>query len=695
MCDLDRIMQSWGDHGGSAVASPLVVKSMAAEPGRDSVIRLSGWTKARTVFVFCFVVAVASPAQVTYTTLGSFNGTNGANPDASMVQGTDGNFYGTTLNGGANNGGAVFKITPAGALTTLYSFCQFDGCPDGAGPTSNLIQATDGDFYGTASGGGAGTNGSGGTIFKITAAGALATLYSFCSQPGCADGDAPLGGLVQGTDGNFYGTTGDGGASTLCDLGCGSVFKMTPDGTLTTLYSFCLQINCPDGEDPEAGLIQATDGNFYGTTAGGGALNCDNGCGTVFKMTPGGALTTLYSFCEVTGCPDGFGAFAPLIQATDGNFYGSTDGGEGGTIFKITPAGTLTTLSTTVGSDDGLIQASDGNFYGTSPFGGANQDGFVFKITATGTLTTLYSFCSQANCADGEAPEGGLVQATSGIFYGTAFEGGQETDECGAGCGTVFSLVVPLPVSTFTPVSVNFGNQASGVPSSPQPVTLKNTGGEPLLISSIVDANGFSQTNNCPTAPAALPAGQSCTISITFTPSGAGTENGTLIVTDNALGSPHRIPLTGVGQAPFSLTSNCTSLSVVPGQTAIYTVSLAPAPGFTKSVSLSCNGAPALATCTVNPSMITLDGSSSVQAQVTATTTPATSGSLQPNSQKNENRLAGLIGLAGTMGLAGLVILPGKRRGKAARLVGLILGVCLLSTVVTMSSCGGGSGAGT
>src|ERR1700730_11299182 len=191
-------------------------------------------------------------------------------------------------------------------------------------------------------------------------------------------GSQPYTGLVQATDGNFYGTTAYGGANCVATGGCGTVFKITPDGTLTTLYSFCSLSGCTDGSYPEAGLIQAIDGNFYGTTTSGGT-NCASPidlCGTVFKITPSGVLTTLYSFCQQSGCADG-SAPGTLIQATSGEFYGSTyDGGitnrncnSGcGTSFKITPTGTLTTLysfdATDGSSPSALLQASDGKLYG-------------------------------------------------------------------------------------------------------------------------------------------------------------------------------------------------------------------------------------------------------------------------------------------------------------------------------------------
>jgi uncharacterized repeat protein (TIGR03803 family) len=427
----------------------------------NALNKLNRGKRAYAVLVLCATTAMALSAQ-TFTTLHSFDLTDGAYVVAGLVQATNGDLYGTTGSGGTNGSGTVFKITPNGTLTTLYSFCSQSNCTDGAGP-NQLIQATNGDFYGTASSGGA--NGSG-TIFKITPSGTLTTLYSFCSQSGCLDGSGPYAGLVQATNGDLYGTTADGGANPFGGGLGGTVFKITPSGTLTTLYSFCSQIGCADGQAPLTVLVQAPNGDFYGTTEHGG-FSCAGppgiGCGTIFKITPGGTLTTLFAFplCSQSGCTDGLYPSA-LVRATNGNFYGTTSNGgsptdSAGTVFKITPGGTLTTLYTFCSQTNctdgatplaGLVQATDGDFYGTTSGGGANPDnplggGTIFKITPSGTLTTLYSFCSQSGCADGDGPEAGLVQATNGDFYGTATGGGLSS-ACYGGCGTVFSLSVGL-----------------------------------------------------------------------------------------------------------------------------------------------------------------------------------------------------------------------------------------------------------
>jgi uncharacterized repeat protein (TIGR03803 family) len=349
----------------------------------------------------------------------------------------------------------VFKITPGGTLTTLHSF----DLSDGAYPYAGLVLATNGYFYGVTTGGGANGYGS---VFEMTPAGKLTSLYSFCAKPSCTDGAYPMGALVEGTDGNLYGTTYGGGTysnSTYCPNsgpGCGTVFRLTASGSLTTLYSFCAETNCADGTNPESGLVQATNGTFYGAASDGGAygFNCTaiGGCGAVYQITPAGKEKTLYSFCAQAGCPDGANPAAAPTQASDGKLYGTTENGgvNGtcgnnfgcGTVFKITTAGTLTSLYSfcvQTGCPDGdaaggLVQATDENFYGTTNSGGSSDDGTVFSITAGGALTTLHSFAG----ADGSTPYSAPFQATNGTLYGTTYDGGSSN------YGTVFSVSVGL-----------------------------------------------------------------------------------------------------------------------------------------------------------------------------------------------------------------------------------------------------------
>jgi uncharacterized repeat protein (TIGR03803 family) len=383
----------------------------------------------------------------------NFDFTDGGDPSASLLQGTDGYLYGTTYSGGSTEEyflGTAFKIAPNGSFVTLHSFCSVyvnSICEDGAAPSGSLLETVDGNVYGTTQGGGPS---SAGIVFKLTPGGVLTTLYAFCTLPDCKDGRTPGYGLIQAKDGSFYGTTLAGGN------GYGTVFKITPAGALTTLYSFCSRTDCPDGSDPEA-LVQAADGDFYGTTYGGGS----QGAGTIFKMTAVGKLTTLYSFCFESNCADGASPSSTLVQSSDGDFYGTTSGGglsdfcadNCGTIFRITPDGTLTTLydfCAQTGCTDGetpngaLVLATDGNFYGTTEKGGDSGGGTVFKITPEGMRTTLYSFCPRLGCSDGDDPAAGLVQDTNGQFYGTASAGGPGVFCGSSGCGTVFALSAGL-----------------------------------------------------------------------------------------------------------------------------------------------------------------------------------------------------------------------------------------------------------
>jgi uncharacterized repeat protein (TIGR03803 family) len=412
----------------------------------------------RIPLLIVLVVAAAGQAfdamAQTETMLYSFGSVpnDGFSPSAVLVQGSDGNFYGTTVYGGTSGSGTVFRISPSGTYTTLYSFVGYP--TDGAYPRAGLVQGSNGNLYGTTEYGGTSTNsrcsGGCGTVFRISPSGIYTSLYSFVGYP--TDGYEPYAELMQGSDGNLYGTAIEGGLYNI-----GTVFRISPSGTYTNIYTFSGLFGiATNGAFPQARLMQGTDGNFYGTTVGGGTStdynpqDGDFGVGTVFRISPSGTETALYSF---VGSPnDGANPQVGLVQGSDGNFYGTTYyGGTStncgpygcGTVFRTSPSGSETNLhsfpsSPTDGSEPytGLMQGSDGNFYGTTAGGGTNGVGTVFRISPSGTYTTLYQFVGYPT--DGANPSAGLVQGSDGNFYGTTAGGGTN------GVGTVFKLIVPL-----------------------------------------------------------------------------------------------------------------------------------------------------------------------------------------------------------------------------------------------------------
>jgi uncharacterized repeat protein (TIGR03803 family) len=442
------------------------------------------------------------PASSSPTSLWSFtNGLDGGNPYASLVQGVDSNFYGTTYNGGSFAVGTVFRISPSGSLTSLW---EFTGSNDGANPQGGLVQGSDGNFYGTTAYGGA--NGDG-NVFRISPSGSLTNLWSFT---GGEDGAFPLAGLVQGSDGNFYGTTYGSGSGSSAN---GSVFRISASGSLTNLWSFT---GGNDGANPMAGLVQGTDGNFYGTTYGSGSGPDANG--SVFRISPSGSLTTLWSF---TGGNDGANPMAGLVQGSGSNFYGTTayGGANGyGTVFRISPSGSLTNLWSFTGATDGanpqagLVQGTDGNFYGTT-YGsglGPSANGNVFRISPSGSLTNLWSF---TGCGDGANPLAGLVQGTDSNFYGTTYGSGSGP----SANGTVFKLSVS---SGLPPVAMFTANPTNGV--APLTVSFTDTSSNSPTSWTWTDTNGNMSTNRDPTFTYANPGAYTVRL-IACNASGCGT----------------------------------------------------------------------------------------------------------------------------------------------------------------------------
>jgi len=381
----------------------------------------------------------------TLQTLVSFNSANGANPRAGLTLGNDGNFYGTTAQGGSGgNGGAgtVFKVTTNGTLTTLVSFAYT--CGFGTFPVpSALTLGRDGNLYGTTFQGGgsdcSGTINPCGTVFKLTTNVALGKLVLQKMVSFSRTNGANPSALTLGNDGNLYGTTELGGIKG--SSGVGTVFKVTTNGTLTSLVTF----NFTNGAFPAAALTLGNDGNFYGTTEDGGNtdLNGGYGYGTVFKVTTNGTLTTLVSF-NIT---NGASPHAALTLGSDGNFYGTTDDGgsyDYGTIFQVTTNGVLTTLVSfnenhSAFQEAAMALGNDGNFYGTTYGGGSYNDGTIFKVTTNGTLTTLVSF----NGTNGANSYATLTLGNDGNFYGTTSQGGIINSTYPSGLGTVFRLLIP------------------------------------------------------------------------------------------------------------------------------------------------------------------------------------------------------------------------------------------------------------
>jgi uncharacterized repeat protein (TIGR03803 family) len=577
----------------------------------------------------------------TETVLYNFPATNGdgAGPTGGLIMDSTGNLYGTTPGGGAgclyflNSGfsspgcGSVFKLDPAGHETVLY---RFVGSPDGRNPLAGLVMDSAGNLYGTTFGGG-----HFGTVFKLDSTGHETILYDFASGAN-PDGTYPSGNLIMDSAGNLYGTTSLGGTS-----GHGAVFKLDPAGHETLLYNFT-GVN-GDGANPYAGLIMDDAGNLYGTTLSGGANPCPllpffpspvgfgvAGCGTVFKIDPTGHETVLYKFTGANG--DGAYPVSGLTMDRAGNLYGTTfQGGNGsgncsrgcGLVFKLDQTVHETVLynfqditggAGTGGPTGSLIRDSAGNLYGTtsSSFGGFG--GTVFKLDPTGHETVLYDFRLNTS---GQNPLGNLLMDSAGNLYGTAMYGGS------AGSGTVFKLP-PLPTVNLSTTWQTFASQLKGTMSSPQAVTLSNTGNATLSISDItitgVDQSDFSETNTC---GGSVALGATCTINVTFTPTSTGSRSATLSVTDDAPGSSQTVTLSGTG-TDFSVgaaSGGSTSATVTAGQNATYNLQVNPLSSFTGTVTISCSGAPTQATCSPSVSPVSVTGGFSVPVSVTVATT--------------------------------------------------------------------------
>jgi uncharacterized repeat protein (TIGR03803 family) len=406
-----------------------------------------------SLIISMLLVGTALLGQVPLV-LHEFSGLDGTGPNFNMILGNDGLLYGIAISGGVNpcagsECGTAWKIDTQGNFTDIHDFPESGADP--FRPLGGLILGADGFYYGTTEVG-ASTNF--GTVFRMDSLGNLTVLHTF----DFTDGGAPAGSLAQGADGTLYGNTANaGGSDARCTAGCGTLFSLDSGGTLTTLHAF----DWTDGAIPESNVLFANDGNLYGTTLFGGntSPSCTvgaQGCGTIYKSTIGGSFTTLYAF---TGGDDGYEPGPTLLQASDGNLYGVTElGGVNGqgTIFKIDGAGTLTTIHSFDVTDGsipigGLMQATDGTILGTTEGGGTNHVGTIFTTDTAGNVTTLYSF----DPATMAYPQTTLTQASDGNLYGTAGGGTH-------GVGTIYQFpyqcyVDVAPPYLFYPYICNIG----------------------------------------------------------------------------------------------------------------------------------------------------------------------------------------------------------------------------------------------
>jgi len=413
-----------GNLSGSATPTLTLASVVATNAGTYAVVISNSVGSVTSGPVALAVLPVSAPGT-TLNVFHSFNGGGNAfNPYAGVIQGVDGNFYGTTLNGGSEGFGSLFKLISSGAPVLLHSFTNR---ADGAAPLAGLVQAGDGNFYGAAF---PGASSAFGTLFKLAPAGAFSPLYGFS---GGTDGGNPIGSLVPGINGLLYGTASTGGSN-----GFGAVFSLSTNGVFTPLWSF----RSSDGSSPAGPLVSDSQGQLYGTTTLGGS----NNLGTVFRLSTNGALTSLASFNYMAGAYPSNG----LVLAVDGGFYGTasaggTNGGWG-TVFRLAPDGSLAGLHSFNYEDGavpvgGLVWGTDGNLYGTTSQGGVGGQGTVFQITTNGLLTTLFWF----NGPNGASPQGTLIQPRDGSFYGTVeFGGSQYEGAPQTGDGLVFRLTLPL-----------------------------------------------------------------------------------------------------------------------------------------------------------------------------------------------------------------------------------------------------------
>jgi len=534
-----------------------------------------------TVTAACFLVVLflavpaGRPARSTTETstetpafkvIHAFNAAvDGGNPILGLIPDAAGNLYGVTSYGGSSapcmggGCGTVFKLAPDADGTWTYSVLHvFVDSADGVQSNDPLIFDNAGNLYGTTQYGGSegctGPYGTGcGVVFKLAPNNDGTWTYSVIHSFSATDGDEPRGGVIFDATGNLYGAAGLGGSegcSSYIGTGCGTVFKLAPNADGTWTYSVLHRFTGADGGQPEdPQLAFDTAGNLYGTTFVGGTY----GAGVVFKLAPNSDGTWTESVLHNFTGADGANSYAGLISDPAGNFYGTaTNGGAYGygTVFKLAPNGEGTTWAYSVlhnftGADGNypnwpVILDKAGTLYGTTSCCGADYDGKVFKLApnpdGTWTESVLHSFSG----GDGMWP-GSVTFDKAGNLYGTAGTGGTY------GGGVVWEIT--LPAVTLKPASVLFPLlRTVGTTSLAHNVKLTNVGSAELDVSGITltgaDPGDFAQSNNC---PAALAAGASCLITVTFKPTAQGVRTASVSITDNAPGSPQTVPLKGRG----------------------------------------------------------------------------------------------------------------------------------------------------
>lgn len=409
------------------------------------MLSLPPFVSLRTAFfalalVNLIFIAPNQSAAQTLRVLYDFTGQPNTDFPMGLTQGSSGEFYGAGSGGLLYLGGEIFKIDRAGNESVLYSFCNSGYCTDGNGPNPGLVLDEQGNVYGTTSTGGTDNDG---VVFKIDSSGNETVLYSF---QGVAVGDGAYpyeAGLVRDTDGNLYGTTSGGGVKCtnggfIQKYGCGTIFKVSASGQETIVHRF----HNTDGEGPQAGLVRDQAGSFYGTAEEGGT--CDGG--VVFKLGKNGTMSILHSFCREG---EGDEPQSALVLDAAGNLYGTLNEGLGdnlGAVYKVTPDGEETILhqfgrcTPADGCDPGyasLVLDSAGDIYGVTGFGGTYNYGTVFKIDTKGNETLLHSFTEGS---DGGDPSW-LARTSNGTLYGTTYFGGIRQNDCvDFGCGVIFQI---------------------------------------------------------------------------------------------------------------------------------------------------------------------------------------------------------------------------------------------------------------